>query len=58
MKDEIAFLPNRPTTLETMQNAFWAAWSHIDQSIIQNIVDTMPAPIQAVILAHSGHTSY
>ena len=58
MKDEIASLPNRPTTIQTMQSAVWAAWSHIDQSIIQNIVDTMPARIQAVIMARGGHPCY
>ena len=58
MKDEIASLPNRPTTIDAMQDAVWAAWSNIDQSIIQNIVDTMPARIQAVILARGGHACY
>jgi len=58
MKDQIASLPNCPTTIETMQDSVWAAWSNIDQSIIQNIVDTMPTRIQAVILARGGHTCY
>jgi len=58
MKDEISSLPNRPTTIQAIEQAVWAAWSTIDQSSIQRIVDTMPARIQAVISAQGGHTCH
>jgi len=58
MKDEISFLPNRPTTIQAMEEAVWVTWSTIDTSSIQSIVDTIPACIQAVISAQGRHSCY
>ena len=58
MKNEISALPERPSTIQTMEDAIWSIWAKIDQASIQAIVDTMPARIEAVLSARGGHTRY
>lgn len=58
IKNEISALPERPSTIPTMEDAIWSEWANIDQASIQAIVDTMPARIEAVLSACGGHTHY
>lgn len=58
MKDYLYRLPERPTTVRTMQEAVWAAWGSISDDDCEQIVNTMPARIRAVYEANGGHTMY
>ena len=58
IKNEISALPERPSTIPTMEDAIWSAWANIDQASIPAIVDTIPARIEAVLSARGGHTHY
>ena len=58
MKEEITSLPTRPSTKEAMEDAIWSIWSHLNNSEIQAIIDSMPLHIQAVLAAQGGHTHF
>ena len=58
IKNEISALPERPSTIQTMEDAVWSVWANIDQASIQAIVYTMPARIEAVLSVRRGHTRY
>lgn len=58
MKDFLYRMDERPTTVPTMHAAVEDAWRSIINEEIREIVDTMPAQIQAVIVARGGHTQY
>lgn len=58
MKDFLYHLDERPTTVPTMRAAVEDAWRSITNEEIREIVDTMPARVQAVIAARGGHTRY
>lgn len=59
-KNEPVFVSHggTPTTVATMWAAVEEAWRNITNEEIQEIVDTMPARVQAVIAARGGHTRY
>ena len=58
MKDYLYRLPERPTTVRTMEEAVWAAWGSISDDDCEQIFNTMPARIRGVYEANGGHTMY
>lgn len=48
----------RPANLQQLSDVLIEEWNQIDQAYIQNLIDSMPRRIAAVIRARGGNTSY
>lgn len=53
-----AVLARNPTTKQQLRTALRVSWKSIDQTIIDNCMDSMPSRMRAVISAKGGHTNY
>jgi hypothetical protein len=58
LKTRINNRPVRPTTLEDLWKALQEEWTKIDLDFINNLVDSMPNRVQAVLEAKGGATKY
>ena len=60
MKDyiEIRTGVNANLSYERLQRLVWEAWEAVPQSLLDELIDSMPARMQAVIDAGGGHTKF
>jgi transposase len=58
IKNRIRNRRNKPSSLPELERLVQREWKAIPRHVIENLVDSMPRRIQAVIAAQGGPTKY
>jgi len=58
VKRELRALDVHPTNLHQLQDAILSIWVKISKECFQNLVESMPHRIKAVLKAKGGQTQY
>lgn len=58
LERELKKITPPPTNVGDLQHSLLNIWNNLDQSVINNLIDTMPKRVQSLLKAHGGATPY
>jgi transposase len=58
IRPDILYMPNNDTTLAILIDTAKEAWQQIDLSILENLSESMPRRVQAIIASNGWYTKY